>query len=286
MSESLSKRHEQLAYTTTADGLLLEGVIVRPPAGAVPSLSFVWIHGNAARFYDYGYVSICRALAEAGFPCVSGNTRGHDIAAFVWRGADGRPRPWRSPRDFPIGAGAGWEALEDAPLDVAAWVDVAAELSDGVVLVGHSSGAQRVVLYQAQRQDPRITGLALASPDLQGFMPAGELELAQHMVAEGRGQEAVPAQPFAPFYRQSAAAIVSRANVLAGVVESAVPAIRCPVLAFYGDLETGAPRLDIASHFSAAARLDQHTIPGADHAYSATESEVAQVLASWATSLT
>jgi pimeloyl-ACP methyl ester carboxylesterase len=280
---------EELVYTTTEDGLLLEGVVVHPHGVAVQPLSFVWIHGNAARFYDYAYVAICRALAGAGYPCVSGNTRGHDIAAFVWRGADARPRPWRGVQDMPIGGGSGWERLEDAPLDVAAWVQLAAGLAEGgVVVCGHSSGAQRVVLYQAARQDSRVRSLALASPDLHSFMPPGELEAAQQLVADGRALEVVPAQPFAPFYRQSAASVVNRATVLARLLASEVGAIRCPVLAFFGEREPGASNVldNLVGRELTGAQVETRTVPEADHVYSGSESQVASMLAEWAASLT
>jgi predicted alpha/beta-hydrolase family hydrolase len=277
---------EELVYTSTDDGLLLEGVVVRPRGVAAQRLGFVWIHGNAARFYDYAYVAICRALAGAGFPCVSGNTRGHDIAAFVWRGEDGRPQAWRGPQDMPLGGGSGWERLEDAPLDIAAWVQLAAGLAgDSVVLCGHSSGAQRVVLYQAERQDARVKGLALASPDLHGFMPPGELEAAQRLVADGRGLEVVPVQPYAPFYRQSAASVVSRAAVVNRLAESGIAAIVCPVLAFAGDAEPSGPPDQTASRFTGAARVDIRGIANADHFYTGCESQVAGVLAEWAATL-
>lgn len=90
----------------------------------------------------------------------------------LWRASEGRPTPWRTPQDMPTGGGSAWERLEEAPRDLAAWVDLAAPLgAGGVVLAGHSSGAQRVVLYQAERQDTRVVGLALASPDLRGVLP-------------------------------------------------------------------------------------------------------------------
>lgn len=286
MTHGTAPYTEDLAYTSTDDGLLLAGVVVRPRGVAFQPLSFVWIHGNAARFYDYAYVAICRALAGAGYPCVSGNTRGHDIAAFVWRGTDGRPRPWQGPQDMPVGGGSGWERLEDAPRDVGAWVELAAGLAgEGVVLCGHSSGAQRVVLYQAERQDARVKGLALASPDLHGFMPPGELEAAQRLVADGRGLEVVPAQPYAPFYRQSAASMVSRAAVVDRLASSGIAAIRCPVLAFSGDREPGGSPEVTGSKFTGASRVLTRGIANADHFYTGVESQVADVLAEWAATL-
>jgi pimeloyl-ACP methyl ester carboxylesterase len=62
-----------------------------------------------------------------------------------------------------MGGGSGWENLADAIRDVAAWITVAAGMAAaGVILVGHSSGAQRVLLYQAEHGDPRVRGIVLA----------------------------------------------------------------------------------------------------------------------------
>ena len=180
---------EELVYTTSEDGFLLEGVALHPVEAAIRPVSVVWIHGNASRFYDYPYIMIGRALATAGYPCVSANTRGHDISAFMWRASGGKPTSWTSPEGMPIGVGSAWECLDEAPRDLAPWVEQAARLAPHVVLTGHSSGAQRVVLYQAERQDARVVGITLASPDLRGFMPPGEVEAAQRLVAQGRGLE-------------------------------------------------------------------------------------------------
>jgi pimeloyl-ACP methyl ester carboxylesterase len=283
---------EEIVYTTSEDGFLLEGLHIRPDGqDTPPEAGIVWIHGNAARFYDYPYVSIGRALAAAGFSVLCANTRGHDISAYLWRAAGGVPRPWESPGDMPIGGGSGWDALEEAPRDLAAWVDMARSglATDSVVLVGHSSGAQRVVLYQAERYDPRVAGLVLASPDLVGFMPAGQLAEAERMISEGRGLEVLPAQPFAPWYRQSAQNVAGRSKVLSHMLESAhdepaiISAVRCPILAFYGTKEgIGQSMLQtMQARASGAASLDTQLIEGADHIYSGREEQVAHVIAAW-----
>jgi pimeloyl-ACP methyl ester carboxylesterase len=286
---------EEIVYTTSEDGFLLEGLRIRPggeTANDRPPAAVVWIHGNAGRFYDYPYVSVGRALAGAGYAVISANTRGHDISAFVWRAAGGRPTPWESPQGMPVGAGSGWDALEEASRDLAAWVDLAgSESATGrVVLVGHSSGAQRVVLYQAERQDRRVTGLVLASADLTGFMPPGQLAEAQRMVAEGRGMEVLPAQPFAPWYRQSALSVAGRHAVLSHMLESAddAPAtlarVTCPILALYGTKEPGGAQgmlQTIRARATAAAGVETRLIEGADHIYSGQEEELARTIGGW-----
>ncbi|HLJ82218.1 MAG TPA: alpha/beta fold hydrolase [Ktedonobacterales bacterium] len=277
---------EELVYAATEDDISLAGVVIRPVGVPVQSASIVWIHGNAATFYDHPYVLVGRELAALGYTVVSGNTRGHDIATTLWRASDGTP--------FAGGGGAGWELMEDAHYDLAAWVKTAHDLqAGGVVLVGHSAGAHKVVLYAAVHPGERIAGIALASPDLRGFRIPGELEVARQLVAEGRGMEVLPAQPFAPWYRQSARTLVSRAEAADRVFNAtgesvpALEALRVPVLAFYGDGERNAEdELDaIRRAATGAPSAETRLIAGAGHFYTGHEANVARTLAEWAATL-
>jgi pimeloyl-ACP methyl ester carboxylesterase len=160
------------------------------------------------------------------------------------------------------------------------------------MLVGHSSGAQRAVLYQAERQDGRVAGLVLASPDLRGFLPAGELEAARRLVEEGRPQEVTPAQPWAPWYRQSAGTVVGKAEVLSHLLETqegepTIASIRTPILAFFGsrEMRVEATLETIQRQARSAARVDSEMLADADHFYSRHEVDVAELLTRWAETL-
>src|SRR5262252_1711175 len=98
---------EELVYARAADELELAGVLIEPVGTTVQPISVVWIHGNAAAFYDRPYIALGRALAGLGVRFISGNTRGHDIASMQWRPSG----------DLPVtgGGGAGWERFEEAP---------------------------------------------------------------------------------------------------------------------------------------------------------------------------
>jgi hypothetical protein len=289
MSHSYS---ETIVYTNSEDGFLLEGLLIRPVDAVSRSLSIVWIHGNASRFYDYPYVVIGRALATMGYPFISANTRGHDISTFLWRSSGGIPIPWSSPGAMPVGGGSAWEHLDESPRDLSAWVGMAAGTGTGsVALVGHSSGAQRVVLYQAERQDARVVGIAFASPDLRGFIPSGEAALAQRMVEEGNGMDVLPAQPYAPWYRQSAHSVANKATILsrlldAGDGEPLIATLHCQMLAFFGGHERNSEdMLETIRMRSRADRVDTQIIADTDHIYTGHEDDVANVIAQWATTL-
>jgi alpha-beta hydrolase superfamily lysophospholipase len=273
---------EELVFATTEDGLVLSGALIRPASEPVRPVSILWIHGNAAAFHDPPYVQLARELAALGYPVVLADTRGHDIAAMLWRTGE----------QMPVGGGSGWERLEEAPRDLAAWMDLAAAQAEGgLVLAGHSSGAQRLVLYQAERQDARVAGMVLASPDLRGFWPPGELEAAQRLVAEGRGLEVTPAQPFAPWYRQSAQTVVSKAAIQSRLLESddgepVIAALHGSILTFFGTRERGAEAtLEIIQRQARAAKVETDLIEGADHFYRGFEANVADRIALWAESL-
>lgn len=276
---------EEMVYATTEDGLLLEGVAMSPAAAAGDQqpISFIWIHGNAASFSAPSYVKIGRELAARGHLAIVGNTRGHDIACTLWPASDA----------LPVGGGAGWENLEEAPRDLAAWVQAAMDRgAQRIALVGHSSGAQRVVLYQAERQDGRVAGLGLASPDLRGFLPPGELEAARRLVEEGHAQEVTPAQPWAPWYRQSAGTVVGKAEVLSHLLEAkegeaTIAKIETPFLAFFGtkEVQVEATLKTIRRQARSAVRVDTEKIADADHFYSRHESDVADLLTRWAETL-
>ena len=280
---------EELVYVTSEDGYLLDGVKMLPSEPAPrPVAAVVWIHGNAGRFYDYPYVMIGRALADSGHPFFSVNTRGHDISTFLWHAAPGgKPMPWLSAGDLPTGGGSAWDALDEAPRDLASWIDLAAVAGEGrVVLAGHSSGAQRVVLYQAERRDPRVGGLVLASPDLVGFLPRPTLEEAEGMVAEGHGMEVIPAQPFAPWYRQSAQNVTGRHAILSHLLVGDDPTIShidTPLLAYFGTREPGGAERTLTAIKQAAisTQVETRLVDDADHVYSGREAHVATMIGEW-----
>jgi pimeloyl-ACP methyl ester carboxylesterase len=270
---------EELVYTQSEDGLLLTGIRIAPDLHTPHSTGIIWIHGNTGTFYDWPYVSIGRALAKQGYSFLSGNTRGHDISATLYR----------FPQDVPVAGGSAWEQLEDAPADLAAWVTLVVEAGiHQVVLVGHSQGATKVVAYQGQRSDPRIAGIILASPEQQGHW-ADSLAAAQQLVATNDPTKLLTPFPEEPWYQLSAQNIVSREHLLvqAYTSEQGTPylaKITCPILALYGSGGDvgGETELDVLRQTARqAARVDTELIAGADHVYTGCEEKIASLIADW-----
>jgi hypothetical protein len=276
---------EELVYVATDDNIQLAGVVISPTDESARHRCIVWIHGNAASFYDRPYVLIGRELAALGYTIVLGNTRGHDIATTLWKADDDSPMAG--------GGGSGWERMEDAPRDLAAWVDLAATRESGAVLLaGHSKGAQKVILYAAEQPAARLGGIALISPDLHGMRIPGELEAARALIADGRGMETLPAQPWAPWYRQSAQTVVSHVETVDRLLAAengrgAIASVAVPLLATFGGIEQSA-EADLAVIRDAATRaphVETAIIAEANHFYSGHEAALARVIAQWADTL-
>jgi pimeloyl-ACP methyl ester carboxylesterase len=269
---------EELVWTRSEDGLQLEGAVFRPPDGGSPGPAVVLVHGMGSRFYSHSVALLGRELAARGLPAVSGNNRGHDYGA------------WLTDREGRLHLhGAGWEDLGEAPRDVAAWVDFACRQlgRDRVLLVGHSLGGFKVALYQAERRDRRVAGLALLSPVRvpgRPWLRPGSVELARQWLAAGRDRELLP-EPLGWLGRASARTVASHdPHRWGGGLEALLPRAGCPVFASYGseqDLGGGAELADLAAAGATVTRL----FAGADHNYRDRWPEVADALAAFAATL-
>jgi pimeloyl-ACP methyl ester carboxylesterase len=276
---------EELVATQAEDGVPLEGVIIRPRSGQTRSLPIVWVHGNTGRFYERHALAIGRDLATRGFTFVAGNNRGHD-----WGGVVTLPSGERKM------IGAGWELFDEAPRDVAAWVDLTAGLGfERVVLVGHSRGSFKVTQYQAERRDRRVAGLVIASAATRAArLDPALVAQAERMVGEGRGQDLLPwgsTRVGGTTASALSVATIARVNIdFFGfhTPDPAIARVECPILALYGDDEpevgTAADLETIRANARSSSRVETRMV-GGNHVYRGHEAEVAGVLADWAGSL-
>jgi pimeloyl-ACP methyl ester carboxylesterase len=158
------------------------------------------------------------------------------------------------------------------------------------VLAGHSQGAAKVVIYAAERADPRVAGLVLASPSLRGHWPPELAAEAERLVTAGSPDTLLQPLPDAPWYQLSAANLVSRERMLARTYTAQggaplVSRVACPILAFFGTGGDVGGEEDLAlirAGARLAPRVDTALIPGADHVYSGVEDGVGAQIAAWA----
>jgi dienelactone hydrolase len=275
---------EELAFVDREDGMGLEGAIIRPTGSATKPVAIVWIHGNTSRFYDQPYIQIGREMAALGYTFITSNTHGHDEASVTWE-PDGGARP----------GGACWERFEEIPMDLAAWIDMAVEEGfEGVVLVGHSFGANKVIYYQAERQDSRVLGVVSASGDIRWRATPERVALAEEIEAQGKGDEVLP-QMEVPWYRMSARTFLSRARIAQHVFKSEtqtphIAKVNCPILAFYGSEEEWCGTVDdldsMRDNATSAPRVDTKIIEGADHVYWGKADVAARLIGGWVDEMT
>jgi len=263
---------EELLHTYTADGLLLEGVRHGPPTGNV---AIVYVHGLTSSVFRRGHVLIGRALAEAGCTVIAGNNRGSALAYPLLLHSGGR-----------VLGGTWFERLEEAARDLDAWIDLA--IGTGartVLLLGHSLGAIKAIVYAAEHADRQLAGLVLASPPLRAFATPTRPDLmaaAGRAVAADRPDELLDlGAPGVTFGRISAATLLSRAAI--GDVTRRLRSTGCPILGLYGTAEPdigGQDDLDRLAEV-ASERFTGALIPEADHLYTGREKEVAVVIGAW-----
>jgi pimeloyl-ACP methyl ester carboxylesterase len=295
--DSVGKYPEELVYARASDDIVNGGVFFIPSKESTKPVAVIWVHGWGVNFYSPSYVRVGRALADLGYPCVTVNTRMHDIGTVAGYRHGKRLR-----------GGGYWGVPSEAVRDITAWIDFAAERGfNKVVLAGHSFGWSVVRAYQGEKQDRRVVGLVLASGGVRGYTPpvdpekraeaAGQLAEAARLVADGRGDDLLrlPNRQFPAFI--SAATFLDDANTPAEFGDffgektpnPAVTRIRCPLLAFFGTRESeigSEAELELIKtciqRLSSGPRsVDTAMIRGADHMYTGEEMQVARTIATW-----
>lgn len=149
-----------LVETATKDKLVHQGIFFKPSKPGKKAI--LWVHGITGRFY--GSVALMNEFAEMceskGFGFASFNTRGHDIVASVQR-VDKRKKSGYAH----VTAGASYENFTDSVYDLDA--SIAFLVANGfseIIILGHSTGANKTCYYAAVKKDERVEGIILAGP--------------------------------------------------------------------------------------------------------------------------
>jgi pimeloyl-ACP methyl ester carboxylesterase len=167
------------------------------------------------------------------------------------------------------------------------------------VLVGHSTGCQKITYYQAVRRDPAVAGLvllaigddyAIARRDL-GRRFAPWVRRARALVARGKGRIRLP-RACQEFSARRFLSVADPAAIEAGLFNfegnlSRFRRIRCPVLAiFAGDdeYETLPPAraAEILRRTTRTVRFESRIRRGADHGFRGDEEAVVRLVCRWA----
>jgi len=173
----------QLCTFKTADNERLHGLLFTPSTGQ-SDLALLFIHGVAMNFYLPPLSIFGQDLAARGFHSFVINTRGHD-----WISRAGNLTKF---------GGSAYENLEDCFPDLDGSLEFLKERGyRRYILIGHSLGAIKSIIYQGTRRRADVVGIVSCSAPRQFYSErvarqAGFREVidkAEAMVAEGKGEE-------------------------------------------------------------------------------------------------
>ena len=273
----LIKIESHLLNFKTSDKETLHGLLFTP-RNRESDLALLLVHGVAMNFYLPPLPTIGQALAERDYHCFVINTRGHD-----WISRAGNLTKF---------GGAAYETFEDSAKDF----DAALELLSGLrykrfILVGHSLGCVKSLLYQGSRQRADVIGVISCSCPRQFYSARAEeqpefdqlMAKAEAMVAQDKGGEFLWAWTSGAMGIFTARTYVNKyGRHEINDVRPQAGRLGCPHLAIAGGAEHAffpryAKEIAEAGGVSASYKI----VPGANHFYTNQEPEVVEIIADW-----
>jgi pimeloyl-ACP methyl ester carboxylesterase len=267
----------EICVFKTSDNERLHGALLTSP-DSPPDVALVLIHGVAMNFYLPPLFLFAQQLAARGFHCFSMNTRGHD-----WISRAGNLTRF---------GGAAFENLDDCFLDLdGALAFLGSRGYRQFVLIGHSLGAIKSIIYQGTRRRPDVDGIVACSTPKQFYSEriAREpkfrelIERAELMVAEGRGQELMSVPVGAtPGIFSARTHLDKYGKDDRNDCRQYAKTLDCPLLAIIGD-EEPKPFHEYAQEIVANAGPDAtyEKIAGGNHFYHRRSRETVDLIHRW-----
>lgn len=289
----------ELVEIVTKDKLVHQGIFYRPERAGKRAL--LWVHGLTGRFYsDPAFLSlVVQACEEAGLGFAAFNNRGHDYVTSTHRLKESDPRGYVHET-----IGASVESFTESVHDIDASIQFLFKQGfTDVVLVGNSTGANKVCYYAATINDPRVTGIVLSGPMSDRYSASDEktrqnnLCFVEQKIREGKGDEILTGLDFLPLTPRrwmSLMAEGSAEDVFNYRDEHGALAtfekITKPVLVMFGgnDEHADRPIADIQKVFDSHAKSNQYRsliIPDADHGFTGKEKEFVTAIIDWVKTL-
>jgi pimeloyl-ACP methyl ester carboxylesterase len=288
--------HFQLVEIVTKDKLIHQGIYFEPSQKIKRAI--LWVHGLSSTFY--GHIPLLdefsRQCQQSGIGFASFNNRGHDPLASV-RKIDKRKAKGYSH----VSGGAGQEDFKKSVFDIEAGIKcLVSKGFDEILLVGHSTGANKVSYYAAVKRDPHVVGVILASPvsdrldiALDKEKLQQDLKHMEQLVAEGKGDELQLGYHFFPITPQRFVSLF-KPNSLEDQFDYGdekpvlkyFKRIKKPLLVLIGSADEYLDRpaekvLTVFNQLQRSNKYDGKILPGVLHSYNESEKEVVKTIISW-----
>jgi pimeloyl-ACP methyl ester carboxylesterase len=267
----------QLCTFKTADNERLHGLLFTPKTKQT-DVALLFIHGVAMNFYLPPLSIFGQELAQRGYHSFVINTRGHD-----WISRAGNLTKF---------GGSAYENLEDCLPDLDGALGFLREQGyRRFVLIGHSLGAIKSLIYQGTRRCTDIAGIVSCSAPRQFFSERAArqpgfrevIEKAERMIAAGDSEELLTVG-----VGSTPGIFTARTHVNKygkddnGDCRPYAKRIGCPLLAIVGSMEPPffhqyAQEIVEAAGPSGACKL----IDGANHFYNRHTSEIVDIIHKW-----
>ncbi len=285
-----TRMHGELVMFETADKLQLEGMLCAPTRSKT---CLVHVHGMTDTFYS---LSLVDNLMHSAFR--------NEMSFFTFdnRGAGTISVFQRLKEHLTFRTlGTAFENFKDCVLDIDAALKMLRERGyRNFVLVGHSTGCQKIAYYQSRRSNRSVKGLVFLSPSDDfnfqkkhlGRKWKDALQIAKRLVHAGKGRELMPVD-VEPFYLSAKRYYgLYRPGSVEGELFNyvgefkAVSKIKVPMFAVFGSREEFAAMAP-SRMLKILAKKFQHPysktalVPKADHCFCLYEDEVEKVVSKW-----
>lgn len=289
----------ELVDILTKDQLVHQGLVHIP--NDHKKTAVIWVHGLTGTFYSNtkSMNLFAQACEKEGLAFGAFNTRGHDYVS------DAHKIDTTNARGYVHQTiGAGIEHFPDCVQDIDAMISFFVDRGfEHVVLVGHSTGANKVCYYAGTVIDSRLSGVVLSGPMSDRYSSSDEETNKKHQaimeqkIKEGKGDELLTGFDFFPLTPHRWMSLLAKGSVedvfnyrdSEGALTT-FSKIKTPLLVMFGgsDEHADRPIEEMQKAFDAHAASPKYksvVVSGADHGFSGKEDEFVGTIVSFASSI-